>query len=133
MEFHLTGTRQSEDSSMADRQVPPLSMIGKFAVEPGRFKEILSDPFSGTELFMAKSTRDGEASRPERRDAGAGQTHSGGGAAHRWIGCPQIQEQLAERFKRLGVDVEAVKSGSVLASHAPPRHLRTTPAASKSI
>lgn len=91
-----------------------MSMIGKFAqVEPDRFKEILSDPSSVTELFLAKAPAMEKFSalssamreRAERMAPGAL-----GASMDRLP--PQAREQLAERLKQLGVDVEALKSGS---------------------
>jgi Domain of unknown function (DUF1877) len=91
-----------------------MSMIGKFAqVEQDRFEEILSDPSSVTELFMAKAPTmekffalsDAIRGRAKRMAPGAL------GASMDRLPA-QIRKQLAERFKRLGVDVEAVKSGS---------------------
>ncbi len=91
-----------------------MSMIGKFVqVEPDRFKQILSDPSSVTELFMAKGPAMAnlfalsETMRERVRNIAPG-------ALGGWIDRlpPQAQERLAERLKLLGVDLESIKSGS---------------------
>jgi hypothetical protein len=91
-----------------------MSMIGKFAqVEPDRFKVILSDPSSVTELFMAKAPAMEKVfalSEAVQERAKAMAPGALGASIDRLP--PQIREQLAERFKRLGVDVEAIKGGS---------------------
>jgi hypothetical protein len=91
-----------------------MSMIGKFVqVEPDRFKQVLSDPSSVTELFMEKAPAMAklfalsETMRERARNIAPG-------ALGPWIDGlpPQARERLAERFKQLGVDLESVKSGS---------------------
>lgn len=90
-----------------------MSMIGKFVqVEPDRFKEILSDPSSVTELFVAKATAmekfagltDVMRERMKRIAPSAL-------AAQMEQMPPEIRERLAKQFEAMGVSLEKLKSG----------------------
>jgi hypothetical protein len=91
-----------------------MSMTGRFVqVEPNRFNEILANPSSVTELFVVKppaTERVFALSGAMRQRATRIAPYALSASMGRLS--PKIREQLAERFKRLGVDVEAVKNGN---------------------
>jgi uncharacterized protein DUF1877 len=92
-----------------------MSMIGKFVqVEPGRFKEILSDPSSVTELFMGEAPAaamgkfaDLAGAMKERVQRMA----PGALAASMDRMPPEVRERMAKQFESLGINLEELKSG----------------------